>query len=65
MLALRGKQGFMKVRVNEKYHGRGACKALRRVLVQELIDEHLLMEIPPTWRRAKIYAVLPTKRVAR
>ena len=63
VLTLKGKQAYFKVTVNGKYHGSCACKIVRRVLLLELVEEHVFAELPKKWKRARIHAVLPTLRV--
>ena len=60
ILSLNGRQAYYKIAVNEKYYGRGSCKSVRRILLMELVEEHVLFELPRKWRRARIHAVLPT-----
>ena len=59
LLVKRGEQRVVKLRVNPASFGRHTSRTLRRVLLQEIIDEQLPALVGPNWHGARVYTILP------
>ena len=53
------KQLVFKTRVNAECFGKGVNKALKKLLVEELIEEHIAAVIDPCWHGARVFNLKP------
>ena len=58
-----GRQRIVKLDVNVLYFGRGVQRSVRRVQIEELIEEHLPHETDGSWYGGRVRSILPPRRL--
>ena len=51
------KQLVVKTSVNASYFGKGANKVVKRLLIEEILEEHIAHVIPPEWHGARWFTL--------
>ena len=63
LLVKDGIQKLIKFDVNGKYHRRGTDPCLRRILIEEYVEEHLSDWIDREWFGARVYTIFPPREI--
>ena len=53
---------FVWLRVDAECFGRGTDRTIRRIMLHEFIEEHLVNYVDPYWFGGHVYTILPRRR---